>query len=160
MFTGVYRVICNICRDFPAICKYYRVFPADIAEKTLNHPVNICSVVRRKILYLNFWCFRKSLQLQMLLISIYNGKTPWFPIPKWYSDFGDPVIKGYCLWARCYQKLGQKSFWNSIWTNSSSIYFNPYKTEKFFFTHQRNWIENPKHNFVILARLICTLRSD
>ena len=44
MFTGVYRVIkgffCNICRDFPAICKYYRVFPADIAEKPLNHPVN------------------------------------------------------------------------------------------------------------------------
>ena len=33
---------CNICRDFPAICKYYRVFPADIAEKTLNHPVNPC----------------------------------------------------------------------------------------------------------------------
>ena len=23
-----------------------------------------------------------------------------------------------------------------------SIYFNPYKTEKFFFTHQHNWIEN------------------
>ena len=44
MFTGVYRVIkgffCNICRDFPAICKYYRFFPADIAEKPLNHPVN------------------------------------------------------------------------------------------------------------------------
>ena len=33
---------CNIRRDFPAICKYYRVFPADIAEKTLNHPVNHC----------------------------------------------------------------------------------------------------------------------
>ena len=46
MFTGVYRVIkgffCNICRDFPAICKYYRVFPADIAEKPLNKPVNPC----------------------------------------------------------------------------------------------------------------------
>ena len=53
MFTGVYRVIkvfsaisagktCNICRDFPAICKYYRVFPADIAEKPLNHPVKPC----------------------------------------------------------------------------------------------------------------------
>ena len=46
MFTGVYRVIkgvfCNICRDCPAICKYYRVFPADIAEKPLNHPVNPC----------------------------------------------------------------------------------------------------------------------
>ena len=26
---------CNICRDFPAICKYYRVFPADIAETPL-----------------------------------------------------------------------------------------------------------------------------
>ena len=33
---------CNICRYFPAICKYYRVFPADIAEDHLNHPVNPC----------------------------------------------------------------------------------------------------------------------
>ena len=32
----------NICRDFPANCKYYRVFPADIADKTLNLPVNPC----------------------------------------------------------------------------------------------------------------------
>ena len=35
---------CNIFRDFPAICKYYRVFPADIAEKPLNHHVNIGTV--------------------------------------------------------------------------------------------------------------------
>ena len=57
MFTGIYRVIkeffCNICREnpmitigfpcnLPAICKYYRVFPADIAEKPLNHPVIPC----------------------------------------------------------------------------------------------------------------------
>ena len=45
MFTGVYWLIkgfsaisagktCNICKDSPAICKYYRVFPADISEKT------------------------------------------------------------------------------------------------------------------------------
>ena len=55
MFTGVYRVIkglfCNICwenpvifTDFPcnppAICKYYRVFPADIAENPRRVPVN------------------------------------------------------------------------------------------------------------------------
>ena len=50
MFTGVYRVIkgifCNICWDFPAICKYYRVFPAYIAEKPFHPvtPVDICSV--------------------------------------------------------------------------------------------------------------------
>ena len=57
MFTGVYRVFnrffCNICRENPVIftdcrefagkiCKYYRVFPADIAEKLKNHPVNPC----------------------------------------------------------------------------------------------------------------------
>ena len=35
----------NICSDFPANCKYYRVFPADIAENPLNHAVNICSVL-------------------------------------------------------------------------------------------------------------------
>ena len=33
---------CNICRDFPAICKYYRVFPADIAENPRRVPVNPC----------------------------------------------------------------------------------------------------------------------
>ena len=33
------RKTCNICRDFPTICKYYRVFPADIAEIPSNHPV-------------------------------------------------------------------------------------------------------------------------
>ena len=53
MFTGIYRdsagVFCNICRekpviftDFPcnppAICKYYRVFPADIAENPMQSP--------------------------------------------------------------------------------------------------------------------------
>ena len=39
-FSAIYaRKTCNICRDFPAICKYYRVFPAD---KPLNHPVNPC----------------------------------------------------------------------------------------------------------------------
>ena len=32
----------NICRDFPVICKFYGVFPADIAEKPLNYPVNPC----------------------------------------------------------------------------------------------------------------------
>jgi hypothetical protein len=32
----VIKFFCNICRDFPAICKCYRVFPADIAEKPLN----------------------------------------------------------------------------------------------------------------------------
>ena len=57
MFTGIYRdsvgVFCNICRenpviftDFPcnppAICKYYRVFPADIAENPHRVPVNPC----------------------------------------------------------------------------------------------------------------------
>ena len=57
MFTGIYRdsagVFCNICRenpiiftDFPcnppAICKYYRVFPADIAENPCRVPVNPC----------------------------------------------------------------------------------------------------------------------
>ena len=57
MFKGVYRVIkgffCFIYREnpviftcfpcnLPAICKYYRGFPADIAEKLLNHPVNPC----------------------------------------------------------------------------------------------------------------------
>jgi hypothetical protein len=30
---------CNL----PAICKYYRVFFADIAEKPIKDPVNICS---------------------------------------------------------------------------------------------------------------------
>jgi hypothetical protein len=49
MFKGVYRVISarktyNICRDFPAICKYYRFSPADIGKKK-----NICSVVSLKI---------------------------------------------------------------------------------------------------------------
>ena len=39
---------CNICRDFPAICKYYRFFPADIAEKPPNHPVNTCKHLQCK----------------------------------------------------------------------------------------------------------------
>ena len=54
MFTGNYRVFrwgvsaisagktCNICRDFPAICKYYRVFLADIEETPSNNPVIPC----------------------------------------------------------------------------------------------------------------------
>ena len=57
MFTGVYRVFnrffCNIFRENPVIftdcreiagkiCKYYRVFPADIAEKPIKDPVNPC----------------------------------------------------------------------------------------------------------------------
>ena len=53
MFTAVYRVIkgffCNICRENPAIftdCReilyHHRVFPADISEKHLDHPVNPC----------------------------------------------------------------------------------------------------------------------
>ena len=58
MFTGIYRdsagFFYNICREnpviftdfpcnLPAICKYYRVFSADIAEKPIKDPVNICS---------------------------------------------------------------------------------------------------------------------
>jgi hypothetical protein len=57
MFAGNCRdsagVFCNICRekpviftDFPcnppAICKYYRGFPADIAESPRRVPVNPC----------------------------------------------------------------------------------------------------------------------
>ncbi len=33
---------CNICRDFPAICKYYRVFPVNIAEICPKNPVISC----------------------------------------------------------------------------------------------------------------------
>ena len=36
--------------DFPAICKYYRVFPADIAEKTLNHPVKPCKQLQCSVM--------------------------------------------------------------------------------------------------------------
>ena len=56
MFIGVYRVIkgvsCNIYWDFSAICKYYRIFPADIAEKPLNHPVNPCIHLQCNVLNL------------------------------------------------------------------------------------------------------------
>ena len=40
-------------RDFPAICKYYRGFPADIAENPLNHPVNPCKHLQCSVGYLN-----------------------------------------------------------------------------------------------------------
>ena len=48
MFTGVYRVIkglfYNICRENPVMFTDCREIPADIAEKALNTPVNICIV--------------------------------------------------------------------------------------------------------------------
>ena len=43
----------------------------------------------------------------------YNGQNSmaWFPIPKWYSDFGDPVIKGYLLSVgTLLSKIGSKIF--------------------------------------------------
>ena len=44
--ANVYRVIkgflLQYLQGFPINRKYYRVFLADIAEKTLNHPVNPC----------------------------------------------------------------------------------------------------------------------
>ena len=53
-FTGtLLGVFCNICRESPVIftdcsgiagkiCKYYRVFSADIAENTCRVPANPC----------------------------------------------------------------------------------------------------------------------
>ena len=39
-FSAIYAgKTCNICRDFPGICKYYRVFLADIEE---NPPLSPC----------------------------------------------------------------------------------------------------------------------
>ena len=63
MFTGIYRdsagVFLNVCRENPVIftdcreiagkiCKYYRIFHADIAENPCRVPVNICSVYIHK----------------------------------------------------------------------------------------------------------------
>ena len=93
MFTGVYRVIrvfsaicagktCNICRDFLAICKYYRVFPADIAEKPLNHPINPCKHLQCMVgIKIYFYWYEALLYefITTLMKKIAGSKFPWKP---------------------------------------------------------------------------------
>jgi hypothetical protein len=86
MFTGIYRdsagVFCNICRenpliftDFPcnspAICKYYRVFPADIAKKKRRVPVNPCKHLQCRIClkYFHQCSSKKSLVLLLAIVE-------------------------------------------------------------------------------------------
>ena len=69
-FTGTLQgFFCNICRenpviftDFPcnppATCKYCRVFPANIAEKPLNHPGNIYSTSEEERAINQFYYFQ------------------------------------------------------------------------------------------------------
>ena len=45
-------------RGFSAICKYCRVFPANIAEKPLNHPGNICSTSEEERAINQFYYFQ------------------------------------------------------------------------------------------------------
>ena len=62
---------CNICRDFPAICKYYRVFPVNIAEIRSKNPVISCKHLQCRKPFKACRCLQMVCHLERIFCTWY-----------------------------------------------------------------------------------------